>query len=225
MDPQPIEVKIQWNDAIEGLIKSLGEKAHSLSLLHSASEKRYSYLNNYLALPSIILSSIASVISVGFGSDGGISYVSGGISILVSILSTLNSYFSYAKRAESHRITSISYSKLYLQITIELALPRKKRMNVKDYIKMVSESIQRLNEIQPQIADTAIRDYIHKFKAYIEEGKIAVPEQANGLVNISIYKEPEIIFEPSIQAPPTPPPSATSEAFDVPKSKKPVFKI
>ena len=219
---QPLQQpKLEWQPQIESLIKGLGEKAHSLSLLHKSSEKRYSYLNNYLALPSIVLSSVASVVSVGFGSDQGISYVSGGISILVSVLSTLNSYFSYAKRAEAHRITSISYSKLYLQINIELSLPRKKRINVKDFIKIVSESVVRLNEIQPQIADTAIKEYVQKFKSYIEDGKIAIPSEVNGLVEIRPYveQEPSDILEP--------PPSATSEAFDVPKApqKKAIFKV
>jgi len=216
--PQP---KLEWSDQIELLIKGLGEKAHSFSILHKASEKHYSYLNNFLALPSIVLSSVASVVSVGFGSDQGISYVSGGISILVSVLSTLNSFFSYAKRAEAHRITAISYSKLYLQINIELSLPRKKRINVKDFIKIVSESVVRLNEIQPQIADIAIKEYIQKFKSYIDGGKIAIPSDVNGLVEIHPYveREPIEIFEP--------PPSATSEAFDVvkPVPKKAVFKV
>jgi len=127
--------EIVWNCAIEQLIKGLGEKALSLSWLHSRSEKRYVYLNNYLAIPTIVLSTITGAGSIGFGDLKEISYIMGGISIIVSIISTLNSYFSFAKRSEAHRITSVNYSKLYLQISIELSLPRQERMNVTDFMK------------------------------------------------------------------------------------------
>ena len=96
-------------------------------------------------------------------------------------------------------------------------------MNVKDFLKVVSESVQRLNEIQPAISDVAVKDYVQKFKTYIEGGTIAIPEQANGLVNIAIYKEPELDYEapPSLDVP------APSESFEVtkPPAKKAIFKV
>jgi hypothetical protein len=194
-----------WNPAIESLIKSIGEKSLSLSWLHSRSEKRYSYLNNYLAIPSIILSTLAGVGTTAFGSDKNINLVMGGVSILVSVLTTLNSYFMFAKRAELHRITSIQYSKLYLMISIELSLPRDKRMSVKAYMKIVSESIQRLNEIQPQVPDSVIKQYNQKFKD--EPDSISKPEITNGLVEILVFNEP---------IPPAPPPSPAIEVRELP---------
>ena len=207
--------EIVWNSAIEMLIKGLGEKALSLSWLHSRSEKYYGYYNNFLAIPSIILSSITATIGGTFAGEKTFSYITTIISTLVAILTTLNSYFVFAKRSESHRITAISYSKLYLQINIELSLPRKKRMNVKDFMKTVSEQIQRLNEIQPQVPDCVIREYNIKFKD--EPSTISRPEITNGLVDIKIYLDqveekavetdrPEVQLE--VQPTPAPPTSA-----------------
>lgn len=178
---------IKWNDAVECLIKGIGEKALSMSWLHNKSEKRYKYLNNYLAIPSIILSSITGAGSIGFGSQGDISYIMGALSLLVSILSTLNSYFVFAQRSTEHRIASVQYSKLYLTISIELALPRVKRMNVKDFLKLISQESQRLNEIQPQVPDIIINAYNKHFKD--EPKTISRPEITNGLVSIGIYNE------------------------------------
>jgi hypothetical protein len=93
-------------------------------------------------------------------------------------------------------LTKVIYSKLYLLISIELSLPREKRMSVKTFMKIVSESIQRLNEIQPQIPDSVIKQYNEKFKD--EPPTISRPEQTNGLVEILVFNEPE---------PPAPPPS------------------
>ena len=193
-------VAVKWNDAVECLIKGIGEKALSMSWLHNKSEKRYKYLNNYLAIPSIVLSSITGAGSIGFGSDAFISYIMGGLSLFVSILSTLNSYFVFAQRSTEHRIASVQYSKLYLTISIELALPRVKRMNVKDFLKVISQECQRLNEIQPQVPDTVIRAYNKHFKD--EPKTISRPEITNGLVAIGVYNEaeapPTVLERPTI---------------------------
>jgi hypothetical protein len=194
----PLSPTVIWNSSTESLIKSLGEKALSLSWLHSRSEKRYSYLNNFLAIPAIILSSITATIGGTFAGDKTFAYVTTIASTIVAVITTLNSYFSYAKRAESHRITAINYSKLYLQINIELSLPRAKRMNVKDFLKVVSEQIQRLNEVQPSIPDATIMEYNSKFKD--EPSTIAKPECCNGLVDIKIYLDEPVPIAP----PPSP---------------------
>jgi hypothetical protein len=206
---------VVWNSSIEALIKSLGEKALSLSWLHNRSEKRYSYYNNFLAIPAIVLSSITATVGGTFAGNKDVSYATTIASIVVSVITTLNSYFSYAKRSESHRITSINYSKLYLQINIELSLPRTKRMNVKDFLKVVSEQIQRLNEVQPAIPDAVILEYNKKFKD--EPPTISRPEITNGLVDIKIYEEP------AVEKIEMPEPIAVVRA-PTPDKKKPAFK-
>lgn len=222
---QSDDKNVQWNTAIEDLVKSQGEKALSLSWLHNRCEKRYSYLNNYLAIPSIVLSTVVATVGGIFAGNDSASYASSIVSIVVSVLTTLNSYFLFAKRAEAHRITAISYSKLYLQISIELSLPRSKRMRVKDFLKVVSEQIQRLNEIQPQISDMVIVEYNKKFKD--EPHSISRPEITNGLVDIKIYLEDVALSpKPEIYAfeTPAPPPSPEPEP-EVKKEKvKPPFK-
>jgi len=177
--------EIVYTDEIESLIKGIGEKALALSWLHTRSGKRYSYLNNYLAIPAIILSTVTGAGSIGFGGIVEASYIFGGVSILVSVISTLNSYFDFAKRGEAHRITSVNYNKLYLQISIELSLPRLKRINVKDFMKNVAEQIVRLNEVQPTVPDVVILEFKRTFKEYYGTS-ISLPEMCNGLVDIQV---------------------------------------
>jgi hypothetical protein len=216
---EPNTSAVVWNPAIEALIKSLGEKALSLSWLHTRSEKHYNNCNNVLAIPAIILSSITATIGGTFAGDKTFSYVTTIISTIVAVITTLNSYFVFAKRAESHRMTAISYSKLYLQINIELSLPRMKRMNVKEFLKVVSEQVQRLNEIQPQVPDKIINDYNKKFKD--EPPTISRPEITNGLVDIKIYEE-AIIEVPVVPQVAPPVMNITLEPKEPPK--KPAFK-
>ena len=186
---------IEWNDAIETLIKEQGEKALSYNWLHSRCEKKFSHANNYIALPVIIFSTIsgsASIASNQFGDSKYIPIGIGALSIIVGILSTINSYFSWAKRAENHRISALNYSKLYLFISIELSLPREKRMNPRDFIKVIREQIERLGEISPPVADDIISQFRYEF-----DGKypnVSKPEITNGLVEIKVYKEPPVII-------------------------------
>jgi hypothetical protein len=182
---------IEWNDAIETLIKEQGEKSLSYNWLHTRCEKKFSNANNYIALPVIIFSTAAGSASIASNQFGDSMYIPlgiGALSILVGILSTINSYFSWAKRAENHRISALNYSKLYLFISIELSLPRDKRMNPRDFIKVIREQIERLGEISPPVADDIIGQFKKEF-----DGKypnVSKPEITNGLIEIKVYKEP-----------------------------------
>ena len=186
-----------WNTASEQLVKSIGEKSLSLQWLHNKSDDLFNYYNNFLAIPSIIISTVAGAGSIGFGDEGrDASLILGSLSIAVSIISTLNSYFAFAKRAENHRVTAISYSKLYLQISIEMSLPRDKRTVVKEFIKSISEQIQRLNEVQPNIPYRVIEEYKVVFKD--EPNTIAKPPCVNGLEEIKVLHEDDknLIIQP-----------------------------
>jgi hypothetical protein len=207
---------IEWNDAIETLIKEQGEKALSYTWLHTKCEKKYSYANNFIALPVICLSTLAGSASIASNQLGDSKYIPlgiGALSIIVGILSTINSYFSWAKRAENHRISALNYSKLYLFISIELSLPREKRMNPRDFIKVIREQIERLGEISPPIADDIIKEFRTEFDGKYEN--VSKPEITNGLVSIRVYKEPEpLVKEKAVQTEPDLPDSLKDFTLD-----------
>ena len=179
---------VKWNDAIESLVKEQGEKALAYSWLHTNCEKKYSRLNNYIALPCIALSTFIGSASIASNQLGDSKFISIGIgllSIFVGVLSTINSYFAWAKRAENHRISALNYSKLYLFISFELSMPRDKRIRAKDFIKVIREQIERLNEISPSIADDIITKFKKEFDGKYEN--VSRPEITNGLIAIRIY--------------------------------------
>jgi hypothetical protein len=193
------ENQIEWNDAIETLIKEQGEKALAYNWLHTRCEKKFSHANNYIAIPVIIFSTLsgsASIASNQFGDNKYIPLGIGALSIFVGILSTINSYFSWAKRAENHRISALNYSKLYLFISIELSLPREKRMNPRDFIKVIREQVERLGEISPPVADEIISQFKKEFDGKYQN--VSRPEVTNGLVEIKVYKEPPVTTKEQI---------------------------
>jgi uncharacterized membrane protein len=188
---------IRWNSQLERVISDEGERSLCFSWLHLHSEKRYSKLNTYISLPVIVMSTIAGSASIGsqtLFSDPQIAGVGIGlISLTVATLNTVASYFSWAKRAEAHRIASITYQKIYRFILIELALPRAERMAARDMLKVVRENMERISETAPQIPPQIIALFQSRFD---KTENIAKPEITNGLDEIYVYKEEEHITTP-----------------------------
>ena len=146
---------IRWNNQLETIMAEEGEKARGLAWLHQKAEQETSRKNTRIALPVIILSTLSGTASVGqealFGQNNVSSIIIGLVSISVGILNTINSYFNYAKRAESHRIAHLHYSKLFSWVNVELSLPRTERIPAEEMLKYLREQMERLAETSPSI--------------------------------------------------------------------------
>jgi hypothetical protein len=217
--------EIHWNEQLEELLSREGERALCYSWLHNQSQKRYSKLDTRIALPVIVLSTIAGTGSIAsqslFAGSQLASVFIGCISLGVGIMNTVSNYFGWAKRSEAHRISSTTYGKIHKFIVIELSLPRKERMKAKDMLKVIREQVERLNEISPQVPDEIIKVFNDKFH---DQTEISKPEITNGLDPIKVYIENSEQFTPvskiGIQfvdkdskpvPPPTPKPSAGAQ--------------
>lgn len=180
------QATVTYNERLERLIADEGERLQGMAWMHEQSNNYFCKLNTYLALPIIILSTLSGTISASsttlFFDQKSASVCIGGVSIFVGVLSTLQSYFAYARRAENHRLSGISCIKLNHFITIEMALPRKERMNARDMLKIVRENMGRLFETAPPIPEHVIRNFQNKFMN--KYPNIAIPDIANGLRSI-----------------------------------------
>lgn len=193
--------EIKYTEELEELISQDGERSQGMSWLHSKSANHFSHYNTYLALPIIVLSTLSGTASAS-GTNlipdaraGGLAI--GAVSIFVGILSTLQSYFGYAKRSEAHRLSGINYSKLNRFITVEMSLPRSQRIQAGDFLKIVREQIERLMETSPPVPDFIVAEFKHISKHYPE---VALPDEANGLR--AINKAPLSPGELRIKIPP-----------------------
>lgn len=202
------EHHISWNSTFEDLLKDEGEKCLSMMWLHHKAERKYTFLNHFIALPVMLLSTLSGAGSIGsqsmFGDIAEASIIIGFVSISVGFLQLINNYFAWLRRAEGHKIAMITYERLYNFIRVELALPRLERMAAKDILKVVREQMERLNEVAPQIPNDVIREYQAKFDKY---DNVKKPEITNGLEEIVIYREEEHTNSPSVRLPTAPPQS------------------
>jgi hypothetical protein len=184
-----IESGVTWNSQLERILSEEGEKCLCFSWLHDRAEKKFTSLHTYITIPSIILATLSGSASIGttalINNSTIANLVIGTTTLSVGLLGTISSFFAWAKRAEAHRIATITYKKVYKFMLIELALPRTERMQAKDMLKVVRDETQRLEETCPQIPDDIIRLFKQKFEKNTPE--VTKPEITNGLHPIYVY--------------------------------------
>lgn len=198
--------QFRWTTKLEKILASEGEKCHGYSWLHNRAAERYSKYNSVITLPTIVLATLSGTGTISqsylFGNNLASSLIIGLMSIGAGVMNTVNSYYAWAKRSESHRIASINYSKIFRFVSVEMSLPRESRMLPKDFVKIVREEIDRLGEVSPMIPQ-AIRD---EFKNTFEheDSNISRPEICNGLERIQIYTRDDELNSINDNAPSTP---------------------
>ena len=190
---------ISWTSQLEDHFASTGEKAHCLSWCHKKSEEKYSRLRTFIDLPVICLSSVCGFLQIGseqmFQNQNASAIGLGLLSLFVALLSSTQTYFKWAARAEAHRIAAIQWSRLYRHLSIEMNLPRQERKQPQDLLKDTQQTYDRLQEISPLIPP----DVLHTFKTTFSKTQdISKPEEANGLEKIVIYQENPLRKIPSV---------------------------
>ena len=200
--------EIIWTAPLEELLCNEAEKCSGLAWLHTKAEAYFSQRNNWLQIPVIILSTLTGFFSAGsesiFGPSGGGAFATGSVSILVGILGTINSYFSYAKRSEGHRLGSTQYSQIHRTLMIEMSLPREQRTPPKLLLKVVKDELKRLAETLPRIPENIIEKYKKEIVPHSEG--IQHPEITNGIHRVEPY-------------------SVLSKTFPTPEAEKPKVNI
>lgn len=180
--------EVSWNTNLEAYFVSSGERANGLAILHKDAESLYSYRRTFLELPVIVGSALIGFLNAGSTSmfeDPKTSSISLGVgSLVVSMLQTINTYFSWGKRAEGHRLASIQYAKLYRFLSIEMSLPRDERMSPADLLKQVRDTYDRLQEVSPLIPAPILASFRKKTEKYTD---ISKPAEVNGLDKIVLY--------------------------------------
>jgi hypothetical protein len=178
---------ITYNASLEKLIAEEAEKCSGLAWLHKKAQAKTGNSNNWITIPTIVLSTLVGFLSSTssslFTNATNASVGIGAVSLFTGILSTVGNYFAFAKRTEGHRIASISYSKLARFLEIELSLPKSERILAKDLLKITKDQIERLLETSPAVDDAVIAEYKKAFKDLTD---VAHPAETNGLHKVTI---------------------------------------
>jgi hypothetical protein len=177
-----------WHSSLEELVKKEAERSLALRWAHDESQRWCATWNTRLMFPAIILSLLGGAGATGSQSilpfEGATTLI-GIVSLSVGVLQTIQNYFAFSKRSESHRIASLQYGKIHAYLALQLALPRVERLKPEDLVEYLKAETERLAEIAPQIPQ-AIRELFHKKFGTPET---AVPVILNGLEKVEIVQE------------------------------------
>lgn len=179
-----------YSDSLEKLLKQQGEHALALCRAHEDSQRWCAKWNTRLQLPTIILSSLTGFFSAT--TDMIPQTVLGGVSILVAIIGSIQSYLAFAKRSESHRNSSLSYARIHRLLSTELTLTRAERTPAPKLLEMLKTEIETLSETAPILPMAVKGEFGKHFKGI--EG-YALPPSLNGLDPIQIAPEPPAAAE------------------------------
>lgn len=125
--------------------------------MHKKAEAVQSFKRTFVDLSVIVVSGFVRFLNVGFTNIFGenqaqlFSIVLGSMSLFVSILNSVGSYYFWGKRAEAHRISYLQSSRLYRDIVVKLNLPRMEQKQPGPWLKDIKDQFDRLQEISPLI--------------------------------------------------------------------------
>ena len=195
-----------WSDSLEQLFKREGENFLCLFRVHEDAQRWCESWNTRLSMPAIILGGLTGLGAVGseqilpFPNS---SVLIGFCSFAVTTLQVILDRLKFAGRAQAHRQTALSYSRLHRIITFELSLPDKERLPPSKLMSLIKEEADRLSEIAPVIP----YHLIGKFKEQFASSALHKPPELNGLDEIVITKDSSFTLTPR---PPALPPAPSS---------------
>jgi hypothetical protein len=178
--------EVHWQESLESVVRKSAEHALALAWTHEASQRWCASWNTKLMFPSIILSALIGVGSVGSEQVlpfQGASTLVGIASITVGILQTIQNYFAFAKRSESHRIASLQYNKLHALLSLQLSLPRRERKAASEVIDILRTESEKLSDVAPLFPNSVKQMFQKKFGS-IEN--YSIPFILNGLERVEI---------------------------------------
>lgn len=167
------EVGLLWTREQEELLKDWCDIANCFRWLHEQASFKYRKINNRIALPVIVLSTLTGTANFGMKSlvpDSAqqlAAAIVGGVNIFCGILTTVQTYFRYAELTEGHASASKMWSKFQRLINIELAIEPSKRRHPNDFLKFCIDEYDKLKELSPVIPKDIAVEFKHKFRKTI----------------------------------------------------------
>jgi hypothetical protein len=175
------ELSVTWNESQEGLLKAISERANCMRWLHSQCQVHFEYMNFYLTIPNVIISTLNGSFTMSLNSlfpepeaQRYATTIIGLVSIFSAVLITMNQYVKSQQMMEAHRSAALAYGKMHRMISNELAMRRDQRSNASEFLKGVRAEQDRLENLSPMILPSVISKFNKAFASRdIEKPEIA----------------------------------------------------
>jgi len=181
----------QWTNYYEDIFVDWCDKAMSFRYLHTNCYRYYYRQHVWFTIPVIFISTLTGVANfaqdrIDVSQQFYYTMAIGTFNIIAGFITTISQFLKVNELSEGHRISAISWDKLYRNIKIELAKNPKERENIVLYLKKTKEQYGLLVETSPEIRLGAIKDFNKTFK----KSEFLRPEICNSLTSVrnTMYK-------------------------------------
>lgn len=188
---QPLTINSQWTTYYEDIFIDWCDKAMCYRYLHSSCYRHYYRTHVWFTIPVIFISTLTGVANFAqdrVDEDNQFYYTMGvgAFNIIAGFITTVSQFLKVNELSEGHRISAISWDKLYRNIRVELAKKPKEREDIAVYLKKTKEQYDLLIETSPEIR----MDKINEFNKMFKKSDFLRPEICNSLTSVreSMYK-------------------------------------
>ena len=184
-----------WSDNMEFLMQDWGEKAAGLRFMHAHSGSQWKSFADRLAISGIIVTGIASTISLVAASveDGnvkdGLLFSVGGIGLFSTLIQSFKKFYNAEEKAASHGSVSKQFGSFYRYMTLQMGMTRHDRDSADVLTSWALKEYERLQQEAPNLNGSSIALFKEKFK----DPDQAIPDIAEDKFVIKIYKPPPVV--------------------------------
>lgn len=156
---------LDWNQQTEGILSKWLYHSRIYCILHQKSYKFFKRRNYYFNVPIIILSTLTGMSNLAISSILPLQYNTlaqvciGSLNMVVSVLSTLLTYFQYPSLEARHQQAFLAYGRMALELSTELRLERHKRSDCRTLLKQTKIELEKLMEQSPLIRKRIIKTF------------------------------------------------------------------
>ena len=184
-----------WSDNMELLMKQWGEKAAGLRFMHSHSGSQWKGFANKLAITGIIVTGVASTMSLIATSvddqdvKDGILFGVGGIGLISTLLQSFKKFYNAEEKAADHSSVAKQFGSFYRYMTLQLGMSREDRDPADVLTTWALKEYERLQQEAPPIGGASITLFNQKF----DKNSQAIPDVAEDKFIIKVFNPQKTI--------------------------------
>ena len=190
-----------WSENMEVLMKQWGEKAAGLRFMHSHSGGKWKKFSNNLAITGIIVTGVASTLSLiatsvdDQNTKDGILFGVGGIGLVSTLVQSFKKFYNAEEKAADHNSVAKQFGSFYRYMTLQLGMSREDRDPADVLTTWALKEYERLQQEAPSISGDSITLFRKKF----DNSEQAVPDVAEDKFIIKIFKPPTNIDPENVE--------------------------
>ena len=155
----PAQPSFGWDSHLEGLLKDWQTRAWAAQTAHYRVASRLRRYNLLLGIPVVVFTTAVGTSLFATLNQktlpGWLRVTVGSISVLAAILAAIQTFLSFAKRADQHAVAADWYASIKRKIEQQANTPRKGRSDPKKFLDEVRKEMNTVGSQFPEIGERA----------------------------------------------------------------------